>query len=102
MPFNRKLEPTKSRSRCLDEYSNDRAREGITSTENNVRLNAIGNIGSLPEKANKKLISVINATSGNDGLTLTLALSYGSQDEMVQAIRKVALEVAEGKLTQKA
>ena len=66
--------------------------------KNNVRLNAIGNIGSLPEKANKKLISVINATSGNDGLTLTLALSYGSQDEMVQAIRKVALEVAEGKL----
>ncbi len=66
--------------------------------KNNVRLKAIGNIGSLPEKANKKLISVINATSGNDGLTLTLALSYGSQDEMVQAIRKVALEVAEGKL----
>ena len=29
--------------------------------KNNVRLNAIGNIGSLPEKANKKLISVINA-----------------------------------------
>ena len=28
--FNRKLEPTKSRSRCFDEYSNDRAREGIT------------------------------------------------------------------------
>ena len=69
--------------------------------KNNVRLNAIGNIGSLPEKANKKLISVINATSGNDELALTLALSYGSQDEMVKAIRKVALEVAEGKLDRK-
>jgi len=55
-------------------------------------------LASLPEKANKKLISVINATSGNDGLTLTLALSYGSQDEMVQAIRKVAIEVAEVKI----
>jgi len=66
--------------------------------KNNVRLNAIGNIGSLPEKANKKLISVINATSSNDGLTLTLALSYGSQDEMVQAIREVAKQVASGDL----
>ena len=66
---------------------------------NNVRLNAIGNIDSLPEKANKKLISVINATSSNDGLTLTLALSYGSQDEMVRAIRRVAQEVALGNLT---
>jgi undecaprenyl diphosphate synthase len=67
--------------------------------KNNVRLNAIGNIDSLPEKANKKLISVINATSSNDGLTLTLALSYGSQDEMVRAIRRVAQEVALGNLT---
>jgi undecaprenyl diphosphate synthase len=65
---------------------------------NNVRLNAIGNVASLPSKANKKLISVIDATSGNDGLTLTLALSYGSQDEMVQAFRKVATEVASGAL----
>jgi len=70
-----------------------------TLQENNVRLNAIGNIDSLPSKANKKLISVIDATSKNDGLTLTLALSYGSQDEMVQAFRKVAAEVASGKLS---
>ena len=34
----------------------------------------------------------------NDGLTLTLALSYGSQDEMVQAIRKIAQKVAEGSI----
>lgn len=66
--------------------------------KNNVRLSAIGNLGTLPDKANKKLISVIDATSSNDGLTLTLALSYGSQDEMVQAIRKVASEVAAGNL----
>lgn len=69
-----------------------------TLQKNNVRLNAIGNIDSLPTKANKKLISVIDATSQNDGLTLTLALSYGSQDEMVQAIRQVATKVAQGEL----
>lgn len=69
-----------------------------TLMDNNVRLNAIGNVDSLPEKANKKLMSVITATSKNDGLTLTLALSYGSQNEMVQAVRKIANEVANGAL----
>ena len=65
---------------------------------NNVRLCAIGNVDTLPTKANKKLMSVIQATAKNDGLTLTLALSYGSQDEMVQAIRKIAQDVAEGSI----
>ena len=65
---------------------------------NNVKLKAIGNLHSLPSKANKKLMSVMDATSGNDGLTLTLALSYGSQEELVQAFRKVAAEVAAGTL----
>jgi len=69
-----------------------------TLMDNNVRLAAIGNVASLPEKANKKLMSVIAATSKNDGLTLTLALSYGSQDEMVQAVRKIAAKVASGDL----
>ena len=73
-----------------------------TLMNNNVRLKAIGNVDSLPEKANKKLMSVITATSKNDGLTLTLALSYGSQDEMVQAVRKIATEVANGALAPEA
>src|SRR6056300_1288142 len=67
-----------------------------TLMNNNVRLAAIGNVASLPPKANKKLMYVIQATAKNDGLTLTLALTYGSQDEMVQAIRKIAQKVAEG------
>lgn len=69
-----------------------------TLMDNNVKLSAIGNLQTLPQKANEKLISVMDATSANSGLTLTLALSYGSQDEMVQAMRKVAAEVASGEL----
>lgn len=66
--------------------------------ENHVRLEAIGNIHTLPEKAKKKLMSVLETTSQNKGLTLTLALSYGSQDEMVQSVRKIAEKVAAGEL----
>ena len=69
-----------------------------TLMDNNVRLCSVGNLDTLPPKANKKLMSVIQATAKNDGLTLTLALSYGSQDEMVQAIRKIAQKVAEGSI----
>jgi undecaprenyl diphosphate synthase len=58
--------------------------------ENNIRLNTIGNIELLPEKANQKLQKVIEQTSINDGMTLTLALSYGSRDELIQAIKKIA------------
>ena len=58
--------------------------------ENNIRLNTIGNIELLPAKANQKLQKVIEQTSINDGMTLTLALSYGSRDELIQAIKKIA------------
>ena len=68
MPFNRKLEPTKAEVDALMNILTTALEELPVLQKNNVRLNAIGNIGSLPEKANKKLISVINATSGNDGL----------------------------------
>jgi undecaprenyl diphosphate synthase len=69
-----------------------------TLMNNNVKLNAIGNLHTLPSKAKEKLISVMDTTSRNSGLTLTLALSYGSQDEMVQAVRKLAQDVANGSL----
>ena len=67
--------------------------------ENQVKLFAIGNLDQLPAKANKKLMSVIEQTKSNSGLTLTLALSYGSQDEMIQAVTKIAKRVQDGSLT---
>ncbi len=58
--------------------------------KHNIRLNTIGAIEMLPPKAFKELQKVLNKTSSNDGMTLTLALSYGSRSELVQAIRKIA------------
>ena len=66
--------------------------------ENNVRLNAIGDLDMLPAKCNKELKAAIDKTSGNTGLVLTLALSYGSRREIVQAVQKVAQKVLNGEL----
>lgn len=64
-----------------------------TLTENNIRLNSIGNIDRLPEFAKRELLEVINKTSQNTHMTLTLALSYGSREELVSAVKSIADKV---------
>ncbi|KQC29910.1 isoprenyl transferase [Flagellimonas eckloniae] len=64
-----------------------------TLNKNNIQLNAIGNINSLPPKAQKELAEVISKTSKNTGMTLTLALSYGSREEIKTAVREISLKV---------
>ncbi|WP_088340560.1 isoprenyl transferase [Robiginitalea sediminis] len=64
-----------------------------TLNENNISLNAIGRVDTLPEKALKELREVIRKTSENDGMTLTLALSYGSRDEITTAVKAIASKV---------
>ncbi|NKI30556.1 isoprenyl transferase [Croceivirga thetidis] len=64
-----------------------------TLQENNIRLNTIGNIDSLPKKANRELKEVMEKTSENSGMTLTLALSYGSRHELTLAVKNIASKV---------
>lgn len=61
--------------------------------ENRVKLNAIGNLNNLNKVCNNKLQEVIDQTSINDQLTLTLAVSYGSKQEIGRAIKKISLKV---------
>ena len=61
--------------------------------KNNIRLNAIGRINTLPKKAMEELEEVIKQTRQNDAMTLTLALSYGSREELTSAFRTLATEV---------
>jgi len=61
--------------------------------KNNIRLNAIGRINTLPKKAYEELQEVIEQTSTNDAMTLTLALSYGSREELTSAFRELATKV---------
>lgn len=64
-----------------------------TFNDNNIRLNAIGNIGSLPKKVNRELTEVMVKTRGNTGMILTLALSYGAREEIKNAMQSIALKV---------
>jgi undecaprenyl diphosphate synthase len=61
-----------------------------------IRLNVIGNLAQLPGYARKEVQKALRATSANQSGTLTLALSYGSRDEIVNAARRLAAEVAAG------
>ncbi|QKJ29108.1 isoprenyl transferase [Mucilaginibacter mali] len=66
--------------------------------DNNVRLNAIGDLEMLPGKCYKELMGAIEKTSKNTGLTLTLALSYGSRREIMHAAQQIANKVLKGEL----
>lgn len=61
-----------------------------------VRLEVIGQIYRLPEFVQEQLQKTRAALAHNNGLTLILALSYGSRTEMVEAIRSIATQVKEG------
>jgi len=64
-----------------------------TLTENNIRLNSIGNLDMLPKSAKKQLDEVIFNTKNNTRMTLTLALSYGSREEIIHAVRNICNKV---------
>jgi undecaprenyl diphosphate synthase len=72
---------------------NSLKKELTTLQENNIRLNAIGNLDKLPKTAQKELLDVIEKTKNNTRLTLTLALSYGSREELVNAVRIISDKV---------
>ena len=66
--------------------------------KNNVRLEVIGQIHRLPENVQEHLAKSIATLSKNNGLTLIMALSYGSRIEIVDAVRQIAEKVKQGKL----
>ncbi len=64
-----------------------------TLTKHNIRLKAIGKIDTLPKKVYKELTEVMSKTENNTGMTLTLALSYGSREEIKTAVQEIAVKV---------
>ena len=74
-------------------------KESVTLKENDVRVNAIGNIKSLPVSAQKTLNEVIKETQNNKKIVLTLALSYGAREEIINTIKNISKKVVNNDLT---
>jgi undecaprenyl diphosphate synthase len=68
-------------------------KELITLQSNNIKLNTIGNLEKMPISAQKELLDVIEKTKNNTNMTLTLALSYGSREEIVNAVKNISDKV---------
>ena len=64
-----------------------------TLTDNDIRLHSIGNLDMLPKSAQKQLEDVIDRTKHNTRMTLTLALSYGSREEIISAVKSISDKV---------
>ena len=64
-----------------------------TLQKNKIRLNTIGDIEALPKKAHTELLDVVAKTSKNSHMVLTLALSYGSREELIKTIQKISIKV---------
>ena len=82
--------------KLLRSYINDRLKKG---ERYNIRYKAIGDISKLDEKLQDGIEKLIEETSENTGLTVTIALNYGSRDEILRAVRSVSEDVKEGKIS---
>ena len=69
-----------------------------TAAKNDMKIRVIGNIEPLDEDIKNRIRELEAATVNNGGLNFTIALNYGSRDEMTRAARKMAKDCAEGKM----
>ena len=69
-----------------------------TAEKNRMRVRVLGDKTALDDDIRKRIAELEEATKNNDGLNFQIALNYGSRDEMVRAMRKMCMDVKEGKL----
>jgi undecaprenyl diphosphate synthase len=67
--------------------------------KNNVRLMTIGNLNDLPENARKGMEEGLELTKNNSGLSLILALSYGSRNEILRMVKSLSTKAMNGEVS---
>jgi undecaprenyl diphosphate synthase len=73
-------------------------KERQTMMENNIRFRQIGRLENLPEPVLEEMNRTLEETKDNDGLTLVLALNYGSRTEITDAVREIARKARDNEL----
>ena len=74
-------------------------KEVETLNKNNIRLHVIGDVEMLPVSARNELNEAMGETAKNTGLHLIMALSYSSRWEILRAVKNIAADVKDGKLS---
>ena len=69
-----------------------------TAEKNRMRVRVLGDKTALDDDIRSRIAELEEATKNNDGLNFQIALNYGSRDEMVRAMKKMCIDVKEGKL----
>ncbi|MGN0427938.1 MAG: isoprenyl transferase [Agathobacter sp.] len=70
-----------------------------TAEKNHMRVRIIGDISRLDEKFQDSIRKLEEASAKNPGLNLTIAINYGSRDEVVRAVKKLSKDVLDGKVS---
>jgi undecaprenyl diphosphate synthase len=73
-------------------------KERATMMENNIRFRQIGRLENLPDPVLEEVKRTLEETKNNDGLTLVLALNYGSRAEITDAVREIARKARDNEL----
>lgn len=90
--------PTDEVSFLMQMYIDYLRQERSTMMENNIRFRQIGRLENLPDPVLEEMNITLEETSKNDGLTLVLALNYGSRAEITDAVKAIAQDVRDGRL----
>ena len=90
--------PAKEVTFLMEMYIEYLQKERATMMENNIRFRQIGRLENLPEPVMEEMEITLKETAQNTGLTLVLALNYGSRAEIVDAVRGIAQKVKDGEM----
>ncbi len=90
--------PVDEVSFLMEMYIEYLRKERATMMENNIRFRQIGRLDHLPEPVLDEMQRTLEETKENDGLTLVLALNYGSRAEISDAVREIARKVQDKEL----
>lgn len=91
--------PVQEVSFLMQMYIDYLRQERGTMMDNNIRFRQIGRLDNLPDLVLDEVNAALDITAPNDGLTLTLALNYGSRAEITDAVRAIAEKVQSGRLS---
>lgn len=92
--WNRPEEEVKALMSLLENYLKNCLK---TAKKNNMRVRVIGDISRLDQTLQDKIIALEKESANYSGLNLTIAINYGSRDEMIRGMRKLYQDIADGK-----